>query len=174
MNNWERCVTFHGHECPGLALGYAVVKAAQDTLGDVFDATSDEAVVCISENDACGVDAVQVLSGCTPGKGNLIIQPTGKMAFSFYLRNSGRSVRFMLKADALSDYETREEKQAALLTRPWQEFYQVGEVLRAVPERARLFDSHPCASCGESTAEPWLRVSEGSMVCLDCFDEYRV
>lgn len=174
MTIWQNCVEFHGHECPGLALGVTAMKAAREILGDVFDPQSDEAVVCVSENDACGVDAIQLLSGCTLGKGNLIIQPKGKMAFNFYLRNSGQSLRLVLKADALSAYETRQDKQAALLNRPWQEFYQVTETLQPLPERARMFDSRSCASCGEATAEPWLRVAEGSLVCLDCFDEYRV
>ena len=46
---------------------------------------------------ACGVDAVQVLLGCTYGKSNLITRIRGKMAFSFFSRDTGKSVRLVLK-----------------------------------------------------------------------------
>jgi formylmethanofuran dehydrogenase subunit E len=48
--------------------------------------SSDEEIVCVTENDARGVDAVQLITGCTFGKGNLLYKGTGKMAFSFYNR----------------------------------------------------------------------------------------
>ena len=35
-SDWDQCVTFHGHECPGLAIGYRVAKAAQKRLGVNF------------------------------------------------------------------------------------------------------------------------------------------
>ncbi len=53
----------------------------------------DEELVAIVENDACGVDAVQVLTGCTFGKGNFIFYDYGKMAFTFFSRKTGKGVR---------------------------------------------------------------------------------
>lgn len=50
-------------------------------------------VVCIPENDACGVDALQIMLRCSIGKGNLLFHLAGKQAFSFYNRGTGRSVR---------------------------------------------------------------------------------
>lgn len=35
-DDWQRCVAFHGHVCPGLAIGY---KAVQIALGEL--ATGD-------------------------------------------------------------------------------------------------------------------------------------
>jgi len=49
-------------------------------------------------NDACGVDAVQVIFGCTFGKGNLIYRPRGKQAFSFFNRQNGQKLRVYFKA----------------------------------------------------------------------------
>ena len=92
---WEKCVAFHGHECGGLTIGYKAALYAIDLLGLKF--SDDEQVVCITENDACGVDAVQVILGCSVGKGNLLFHMTGKQAFSFYDRASGKSVRLVLK-----------------------------------------------------------------------------
>ena len=82
MTDWEKCVAFHGHACGGLTIGYKAAQYAARLL-DLPDCT-DEETVCISENDACGVDAIQVLLGCSIGKGNLLFHMTGKQAFSFY------------------------------------------------------------------------------------------
>ena len=51
----------------------------------------------MSPKTMLAVDAVQVLTGCTFGKGNLIYRPTGKMAFSF-LTAVMASLRMILKA----------------------------------------------------------------------------
>ena len=57
MTDWERCVAFHGHECGGLTIGYQAARYAKELLELTF--SDDEEVVCITENDACGVDAIQ-------------------------------------------------------------------------------------------------------------------
>ena len=86
MTKWEKCVAFHGHECGGLTIGYKAAIYAEKLLDLTF--SEDEDVVCISENDACGVDAIQVLLGCSVGKGNLLFHMRGKQAFSFYNRKN--------------------------------------------------------------------------------------
>ena len=70
MTLWEKCVDFHGHHCGGLRIGYAAAEYAMKLLSIGF--SDNEDVVCISENDACGVDAIQVMLGCSIGKGNLL------------------------------------------------------------------------------------------------------
>ena len=92
---WADCAAFHGHECGGLTIGYKAALYAIELLGLTF--SGDEEVCCICENDACGVDAIQVMLGCSAGKGNLMFHLTGKQAFSFYERASGKSVRLVLK-----------------------------------------------------------------------------
>ena len=98
MNNelWKKCIEFHGHKCPGLAIGYKVSEAAKEKMGLSF--SKDEEIVCVVENDACCVDAVQVLTGCSIGKGNLIHKDSGKMAFTFFNRKNGEGVRIVLKS----------------------------------------------------------------------------
>ena len=93
---WEKCAAFHGHVCPGLTIGYRAALYAAELLELTFSA--DEQVVCVSENDACGCDAIQVILGCSIGKGNLLFHMTGKQAFSFYNRKTGKSVRLVLRA----------------------------------------------------------------------------
>ena len=67
--------TFHGHICPGLIIGYRAAKLAAKELDIRRD--KDEELVAVVENDACGVDAIQWLLGCTIGKGNLIFHDQG-------------------------------------------------------------------------------------------------
>ena len=97
---WKKCVAFHGHECGGLTIGFQAALYAIELLGLEADEkgciSGDEELVCIAENDACGIDAIQVILGCSVGKGNLLFHIRGKQAFSFYNRKNGKSVRLVL------------------------------------------------------------------------------
>lgn len=93
IKSYQEAVAFHGHSCPGLALGY---RAAQYTMYALRDGRSDdEELICIVENDACGVDAIQVAAGCSVGKGNLILRDLGKHAYTFIDRRYNRAIRLV-------------------------------------------------------------------------------
>jgi formylmethanofuran dehydrogenase subunit E len=85
----EKTINFHGHWCPGLAIGIRVSELAFQRLEDPEKADW----VAVVETDLCGVDAVQVLTHCTFGKGNLIHRDYGKMAFSFFDRRGGKGLQ---------------------------------------------------------------------------------
>src|SRR4030043_608427 len=91
----EKTITFHGHSCLGLAIGIRAAELALQKLG--HPEQSD--LVAIVETDMCGVDAIQFLTGCTFGKGNLIHKDYGKMAFSFYDRMKKVGFRAVLRKD---------------------------------------------------------------------------
>ncbi len=76
----KKVIAFHGHICPGVAYGYRVAREAIKQLGRK---AKDEELVAIVENDSCAVDAIQVLTGCTFGKGNLIHKTTGNRFIRF-------------------------------------------------------------------------------------------
>lgn len=168
QKKWEKCVEFHGHECPGLAIGFKVCEAAEEKLGVKF--SPDEEIVCITENDACGVDAVQVLKGCSMGKGNLIYRGTGKQAFSFFNRKTGDSIRIVLKP--FKGGMDREERKRFLLNADINEIFDFKKPLFKLPETARIFTTVICEICGEGAPEHKIRLRDGKRLCLDCFDEY--
>lgn len=168
--DWEKCVDFHGHSCGGLSIGYRAALYAKELLK--LDFSEDEQIVCISENDACGVDAIQVLLGCSIGKGNLLFHMTGKQAFSIYNRKTGESVRLVLKEKP--EGMSREESFAYYQQRTAEELFEVKETKLAVPEPARIFDSYNCECCGEKTGENWIRVVNGKKLCLDCCESYMI
>ena len=115
--------------------------------------------MCITENDACGVDGIQALLGCTAGKGNLLWHITGKMAFSFYERNSGRACRMVLIAQQGS--RSREDYQRYLLEGPAQEIFTIEKPRFPLPAKAPHYDSCRCEICSEWTAEPYYSVTKG-------------
>lgn len=168
MELWEKSVAFHGHQCGGLTIGYKAALYAMELLNLTF--SPDEEVVCISENDACGVDAIQVILGCSVGKGNLLFHMTGKQAFSFYNRTTEKSVRLMLKKRPHS--MTREESFDYYQKLDPKEMFDVMDTKIPLPESAQLFDSYVCDCCGETTGANWIRLQGEKKVCIDCFAKY--
>ncbi len=167
QNYWERCADFHGHTCGGLAIGFQAARCAALLLGLSF--SEDEEVVCVTENDACGVDAIQALLGCSVGKGNLLFRLRGKQAFSFFNRKTGQSVRLVLRP---TPEIPREERMDLLLSCDPLGLFDQKSVDFELPERARLFSSYPCDCCGEMTAEPYLRLEHDKRICLACSHPY--
>jgi formylmethanofuran dehydrogenase subunit E len=191
--DWEKAVEFHGHSCPGLAVGYRAAKIALRELAE--QRAEDEELVAVVENDACGVDAVQVLTGCTLGKGNLILRDYGKQVFTFFSRNGGRAVRISarphiwrqdpefneLRARVYANIATPEEQEAfrrrqeettrRILEAPEEQLFEVRQEDFAPPSRARIFSSVICAFCGEAVGEHRARRREGKFACIPCAGE---
>ena len=168
IKTWDDCVRFHGHSCGGLTIGYKAALYAIELLELTFSA--DEQVVCISENDACGVDAIQVMLGCSLGKGNLLFHMRGKSAYSFYNRSTGKSVRLVLKPSP--DGMTKEESFRYFQDREPRELFEAKETTIPLPEKARLFSSYICHCCGERTGANWIRLVDDKPLCLDCYRSY--
>lgn len=161
---WEKAVAFHGHECGGLAIGWAASLLATELL-ELSPPAPNEEIVCASENDACGVDAVQAILGCTAGKGNLLFRLCGKQAFSFFNRKNGKGFRLILKD---LPYMRQGEKMTYILAADIKELFIVKKTKLNLPETAVIFNPGKCSICGETTAEPWLRIKEGNIICVDC------
>lgn len=162
----EKSAAFHGHICPGLLVG---VKASMYVM-ELFEEqySKDEELVCVSENDACGVDAIQVILGCSVGKGNLLFKLRGKQAFSFYDRKSGKSARLVLKSWGNM---TVKEKTNHLTNTDYHDLFELKEAA-PLPGKAKLFKSVRCECCGEEAAEHFIRNQDEKTVCLDCFKPY--
>jgi formylmethanofuran dehydrogenase subunit E len=165
---YEAIISFHGHSCPGLAIGYRMTKAALAFLAG--SRSADEELAAIVENNACGVDALQYLSGCTFGKGNLIFKDYGKHVYTLYDRTSKRGVRAVFNDRAITKdmRKDRERFTSWLLTAPEEEIVVLQEVRIDEPEAARIMKSVPCAFCGESVMETRTRQINGKLACIPC------
>jgi len=165
---------FHGHLCPGLAIGYRASRGAMDRMG--IARAYDEELVCVVENDSCSVDAVQYLTGCTFGKGNLFFADHGKQVFTFASRQRpGRAVRVSLKAGAIpppgedvDPVQRREEALNRLVYAPLEDLFYVDDIEFELPQEARIHTSIPCENCGEPTMETRIVSKDGRRLCIPC------
>jgi len=171
----KRCVEFHGHLCPGVVIGYCAARLGMRELS--ARRAGDEELIAIVENDTCAVDAIQVLTGCTFGKGNLFFRDHGKMVFTFATRANGRSVRLCLRpaeppgGDDVPEDQRRARRIDLLLSRDPSEFFEVRRRAAArLPAPARIRESLPCESCGEMVMSTRLRTTGRRSVCIPCYE----
>ena len=184
-------ISFHGHSCPGLKIGMRVSELVRREFGNL----PDRQLVCITETDMCGVDAVQYLTGCTYGKGNLIHKDYGKTAFTFFDRESGQGFRCLLKPGARGDTaremsqlqskiasgkaspseqtrirELRQQLEERLMNADLDRLFEIMEPNTVMPRGARILASLVCEACGEATMESRTRRFAGQTLCLPCFN----
>ena len=169
---WEQAVEFHGHACPGLAIGFKAVEAVIRELG--YGRDTDEEMIAVVENDSCSIDAVQSVLGCTAGKGNLIFRNNGKQVFTIGRRQDDRAARVSLKYGVMtgSGEESKEERIKRILESDVSDLFDIRMVDFNLPPKAVIFKTIQCARCGEGVMESKVRLSEGKTVCPDCFEEY--
>ena len=173
---WVQNIEFHGHSCPGLAIGFRVALYAKKLLelgniNDGGDAGSigeigDENIVCIAETDACGIDAIQYILKATYGSGSLRVHYKGKQAFSFYNRINGRSFRIVYKGVGY-DLE-RDDRIKLILSLDDNELFDIKKVKEDLPARAEIYKSVSCESCSEKTAMNAIKVIDSKSFCIDC------
>ncbi len=92
---FSQTVKFHGHICPGLAIGYYASHVAMRWLAE--ERSPDDEVFAIIDSAGCGADAVQAITGCTIGKGNLVINDNGKQVYTFGIRGRPKAIRIALR-----------------------------------------------------------------------------
>jgi len=188
----DKAVAFHGHWCGGLARGIRVAGWVMEHFGTA----TDEEIVAVTETDMCGVDAIQALVGCTFGKGNLIFRDRGKVAFSFFRRRDGKSVRLVEKfrndelffkvralrtrlEEEIPDPNERRALEAELdalrsndmerlLCAPFEELFEIKPVLCEMPGMARRLPTVICDSCGEGVMASRIIEKKGHHLCMDC------
>lgn len=168
---WEKAVEFHGHACPGLAIGFRAAEAVLQALGPKKD--TNEELVAVVENDSCSVDAIQSMLSCTVGKGNLILTNYGKQVFTVGERKTGKAVRAALKFNVLQKAAgSKEERMRQILESPIDELFEVKVIDLALPSKAVIFQTLQCTACGEGVMESKARLKEGKVVCPACAGEY--
>jgi len=188
----EKTIAFHGHSCPGLAIGIRAAELAIQKLGH----PDQSRLVAIVETDMCGVDAIQFLTGCTFGKGNLIHKDYGKTAFSFYDRMRSLGFRAVLRPDISGEVgselrslskkvangtaneeeriryeELRRSLQDRYMGADIEKMFIIMEPAFPIPKPARILQSLQCEACGEMTMESRTRRIDGKTLCLPCFEK---
>lgn len=191
--DYQKCIEFHGHTCMGVTIGYLAAKLGLKLLEEVR--ANDEEIITVVETDACPCDAIQVLTGCTFGKGNFFYVDHGKMAFTFASRDSGIGVRLVLKPGITSvpekERQLAEKLQSHSFTpedaKRYEEMYELRgeqafargaeaffdiEMIQdfALPPKAPMAPSQLCDICGEMVMETKLEQIGENSVCRGCLD----
>lgn len=188
---WKKSVDFHGHVCPGLAIGFKAAQAGLDHLKE--RRAEDEELITIIETNACSADAIQVLTGCTFGKGNFFHKNHGKHVYTFASRESGSGVRVSLRPDVLQltdrhrelidktrsgeateaermeFKEIHQRKSQQILDMNFNQLFTIQEVSLKLPPKAKIDVSKACDRCGEPTmASMLVEIDGGQALCRDC------
>lgn len=187
---FKKCADFHGHICPGMSIGFRAAQSAMQRLAE--QRSQDEEIVAIVETDACCADPIQVLTGCTFGKGNFIYKDHGKMVMTLLSRKSGKGVRVAMRHGlfAADDEQTqlqqkatagqatdaerqrlrelRKQRTDTILTMPEHDLFAITEVATELPPKAKMEPSQPCAVCGEPVMGCKLQEVNGQKICRAC------
>lgn len=188
--DFKKCLEFHGHLCPGLSIGYRAARAGLKRLDQ--ERSEDEELVSIVETDACSADAVQVLTGCTFGKGNLIFKDYGKMVFTIASRNTCRGIRLSLQPEAFSPegehmellekvmagtadeserqrfFKLHRQRSEQILEMDENELFSIKSIDIKLPQKAKIDRSVICQKCGEPAMAQKTTETDGMLLCRDC------
>lgn len=185
---------FHGHKCPGMPLGLRVGAAAMNKLG--VERSRDGQLVALVElgEDHCATcfaDGIQMITGCTFGKGNIKKLQYGKWGVTLIDTKTGRAVRVSPKAEVMlankkSDFVTKYREKGIpashvpeevveplvrkVMNTPEGQLLTVGEVTDyEVQKRSDSFAGIICDSCGEMVVEEYSRMVGDRRVCIPCY-----
>jgi formylmethanofuran dehydrogenase subunit E len=190
---FESGLMFHGHKCPAMPLGLRMGAAAMNALG-VGRAEEGQllALVELGEEHCshCLADGIQMITGCTFGKGNIRQLGYGKFGLTLVDRATRRAVRVVPRAQAqnamkqtayFTEYRVKgipasqvpdevvEPLIQNVLAAPEEEILVVGDERRFdMPKSSETFASFVCERCGENVVEKYGRVIGQQKVCMPC------
>ncbi len=186
----------HGHKCPAMPLGLRAGAAAMNALG--VGRSGDKTLVALVElgDDHCSHcfgDGVQMITGCTFGKGNIKQLGYGKFGLTLVDKTTGRAVRVVPKAEMQMATKKTEFFQkyrmkgvpptkvpdevvepliAQVMNAPEADLLKISAVFDYdVPMKSENFDSFICERCGDMVVESYGRVAGGKKVCMPCQQE---
>jgi len=190
---YEAGLVLHGHKCPAMPMGLRVGAAAMNALG-VERAKDGQLLALLDLGEdhcaTCFADGVQMITGCTFGKGNIKKQHFGKWGLTLVEVATGRAVRATPKAEAMlankqstffKDYrekgvpaskvpaEVVEPLVERVMGAPDEKLLSVGEVFQhALAPHPHSFASLVCDGCGEMVVEGYARIVGDKKVCQPC------
>ena len=184
---------FHGHKCPAMPFGLRMGAAAMNALG-VARAEDDQLLALVELGEAhcshCLADGIQMITGCTFGKGNIQQLGYGKFGLTLVDRATRRAVRVVPRAEAqnamkqtafFTEYRGKGVPSSRVpdevvdpliqnvLNAPQEKLLVVGEESHFdVPKSSETFAFFVCERCGENVVEKYGRVIGQQKVCMPC------
>jgi len=187
---------FHGHKCPAMPMGLRVGAAAMNKLG-VERAQDGQLLALVELGDdhcaTCFADGIQMITGCTFGKGNIKKLHYGKWGVTLVDTKTGRAVRVSPKAEAMlankkTEFFTKYREQGIpaskvpeevveplikkVMNAPENQLLDVGQVTDYdVPKKIDSFAGFVCDTCGEMVVEGYGRIVGDKHVCIPCHEK---
>jgi formylmethanofuran dehydrogenase subunit E len=190
---YEHGLALHGHKCPAMPMGLRVGAAAMNALG--VERAKDGQLLALVElgEDHCATcfaDGVQMITGCTFGKGNIKKLHYGKWGVTLVEVATGRAVRVTPRAEAMlankqteffKEYrekgvpaskvppEVVEPLVQRVMSAPDEKLLSVGETFTCeIEHRSHSFAGLVCDRCGEMVVEGYARLVGDKRVCIPC------
>ncbi|MBK7770992.1 MAG: tRNA CCA-pyrophosphorylase [bacterium] len=192
----EAGMQFHGHKCPAMPMGLRVGAAAMNALG-VGRAKDGQLLALLELGEehcaTCFADGVQMITGCTFGKGNIKKLHYGKWAVTLVDVANNRAVRVTPKADAMlankqtdffKNYREKGVPASAVpdavveplvqrvMNAPEGQLVDIGAIFDyVVAHKPHSFAGFVCDRCGEMTVEGYGRPLGDRKVCIPCYEK---
>lgn len=93
---WEQVTDFHGHTCPGIAIGYRVAVLAQKEMG--IRPTSDSELLVKAETRSCALDAFQIINKSTIGRRALMIEDSHQPIYWFHFTGTQEILKITINS----------------------------------------------------------------------------
>ncbi len=190
---YQAGLLLHGHKCPAMPMGLRAGMAALQALGVTRAVDGQLTALVEIDRDHCATcyaDGIQMVTGCTFGKGNIQKLGYGKFALTLIDNKTRRSVRVVTKPETIQRSKESEfiqyRKQGVpastieatlveplvdlMLATPAEELFTIGLVTEAIlaPGRPHDFNTVICTQCGEVVVERYARIKNGQIVCMPC------
>ncbi len=176
----DESVKIHGHLCPGQVLGVRMSMLGLKKIGIKEPKGRDRKnLIVFVEIDRCATDAVQSVTGCSPGKRTLKLLDYGKMAATFMNLETGKALRVLAKEEArvnaknyfpeIKDkYKCQASAYKVMLD---EELFEWKSVKIKIPEQdmpGRPIKRVKCDNCGESVQDMREINLDGRVLCKAC------
>ncbi len=176
----DESVKVHGHLCPGQVLGVRMSMLGLQETGIRDPKGKDRKNVLVYvEIDRCATDAIQSVTGCSPGKRTLKLVDHGKMAATFINLNTKKAVRILAREESkdraknyFPDIKDRYLCQTeAYKIMPDEELFEWREVSVTIPEEdmpGRPLKRVRCEQCREYVQDKREVLADGRLLCRAC------
>lgn len=98
---WEQVIDFHGHTCPGIAIGYRVAQIAVRELG--IRPTPKSELTATAFTRSCAVDAFQIINHTTYGRGNLHVEEKSQHIYQFQYTETTECIQISVQPEMLEN-----------------------------------------------------------------------
>lgn len=182
----------HNHVCPAMPLGLRAGLVALDKL-NVHRSQNKELMLIVENGPShaalCFADGLQVGTGCTFGKGNILRTNEGKNAFTLIDTKSNKAVRVTIKfsffegmlhsefvqkrKSGIEPYDILESVALTaiqnMLKKQQEDIFSFSDIFTPkLDKKTGTYEYFQCENCKEPVFESGIRIKNNSYLCQKC------